>query len=380
MLDNKNKKKKILLTKAAMAPYDVHLFNRLSKYFDISLLFFEKVESHRKWEWAQKNIKFNYFIANTKQIKLFGKTLNISKIPKNIDLNTYDEIIVETDTKNLLNNILILKKAEKLNKKLGCSITIYKGYQVFIDSTILSKTFNLLINSVIKKYFIKNKKIVKYTAYGVEHCSLVANSKPCFEPNAYYPLKEEYGNITLSDIKAFNTLRYSNKNKIKLLVISYLSPRKNIDLLIKIINKLDNFELHIIGDGDNAYVNYLKTISSDNIIFHGLKFGEEKKSFLINADFLIFHSLKDVWGFVTHEAMYFGLPVIASKNVQSARQIISDCKCGFIYKDEKELLMVLDYIKNLDKEEYNQISLTSKTYIDQFTEDCYENWKKFLEA
>jgi glycosyltransferase involved in cell wall biosynthesis len=170
-------------------------------------------------------------------------------------------------------------------------------------------------------------------------------------------------------------------NKVKLLVISYLNPRKNIDFVINQVNKLNNFELHIIGDGESKYVDYLKSISGKNIFFHGLKFGSDKKDFLIKSDFLIFHTLKDVWGLVVHEAMYFGLPVIASKNVPSARQILKHCKCGFIYNNESEFLRILHYInEEMSKEEYNEMSLKAKIFMDKFNEEAYENWKKFLET
>jgi hypothetical protein len=373
-------KKKILLTKAAIAPYDVYLFNRLSDYFDINILFFEKVESYRKWEWAQKNIQFNYFFAETKQLKFLGKTLNISKIPSNIDLKNFDEIIVETDTKNLLNNIFLLKKAEKLNKVIGCKITVYRRYKVFHNSVFYGP-LNFFINLLIKRYFVKNNKIKKYIGYGEEFHSLVEDDRPFLHPGYYYPLKEEYGDISIDDVKFFNINRFNDMNKVKLLVISYLNPRKNIDFVINQVNKLNNFELHIIGDGESKYVDYLKSISGKNIFFHGLKFGSDKKDFLIKSDFLIFHTLKDVWGLVVHEAMYFGLPVIASKNVPSARQILKHCKCGFIYNNESEFLRILHYInEEMSKEEYNEMSLKAKIFMDKFNEEAYENWKKFLET
>jgi len=208
----------------------------------------------------------------------------------------------------------------------------------------------------------------------------VENNKPCFSPGYYYSLKEEYGVVSLDDVKSFNIKRF-DKGKIKLLIISYLTPRKNVDFVIRLINKFkDKFELHIVGDGDPKYVSYLKSLSTENVFFHGIKFGKEKENFLKNSDFLIFHSLKDVWGLVLHEAMYFGLPFIASKNVPSARQILNDCKCGFIYNNENEFLKILNYIsKEMNKEKYIEISLKSKIFMDRFNEECYENWKKFLE-
>jgi hypothetical protein len=50
--------KKILITQAGISPYRVDLFNRLSEYFDITILYYQESEKYRNWDNEFENINF----------------------------------------------------------------------------------------------------------------------------------------------------------------------------------------------------------------------------------------------------------------------------------------------------------------------------------
>lgn len=96
-------------------------------------------------------------------------------------------------------------------------------------------------------------------------------------------------------------------------------PIKNLDILIKAWALLDSkeWELVLIGNGDNNYVTYLKSLITNsnisNISFTGFLQGREKREMIATLRYLILPSRSENFGMVVPEALIQGIPVIASK-------------------------------------------------------------------
>ncbi|MGC8725750.1 MAG: glycosyltransferase [Thermoplasmata archaeon] len=108
-------------------------------------------------------------------------------------------------------------------------------------------------------------------------------------------------------------------NKIILLNVSIDIPRKNIDILPKIMNSLDeNYILLRIGDTDRI-INEFQRKSQIKVVS---KVPKELYPLYFNAaDFLLFPSLDEGFGFPIIEAIKSGLPVIAS-NREYAKEVL----------------------------------------------------------
>lgn len=127
--------------------------------------------------------------------------------------------------------------------------------------------------------------------------------------------------------------------------IGYLGrvhPRKRIDRLLYVSDKLRdlNFELVIIGDGDFAYMQYLKEevdrLKLENIVFTGFLSGEDKEYALGSLSYLVVPSDFENFGNIVTESLVKGIPVIASKG--TPWEDLITFKCGWWVDNDIETL------------------------------------------
>ena len=359
--------KKILFVQNSFSPYRMYLFNELTEFFDVEVLYLENFDKWRKWNELSKSVKYKYNILQHKEINLFNRKITFAKFD-NFDFKKYDEIVLLTNFPNIID---VTRLAIKFRKKYLILISVWEDYQVFDTSSILARFINKSLNLWAKWLISGGKKAIGYTR---KSCEIVKN-RECFYSTQYYHLEEEFGKITLRDVKKFNENRF--KDSLNFVTISYLSPRKNIEFAIKVLNHFPNIKLHIIGNGKKSYEDFLKSISKPNIIFHGYKAGEEKAKILKEADFFIFTTKKDSWGLVVNEAFYFGLPVISSDKAMAVFELLENRKNGFIYKNEDELKQIIDEVLNREFD-FETLSLNAKNKIENFNLRVVDNFIKFL--
>ncbi len=123
------------------------------------------------------------------------------------------------------------------------------------------------------------------------------------------------------------------KGKKVILYLGYLTRGKGVDNLIKAFNQLNisNTVLLIAGAGEREY-SLKKSANNRNIYFLGYVDGIKKANYFSAADFFVFPTHYDVWGFVINEALYYGLPVISSDKA-CASELINDGVTGFVVRD-----------------------------------------------
>jgi glycosyltransferase involved in cell wall biosynthesis len=128
-----------------------------------------------------------------------------------------------------------------------------------------------------------------------------------------------------------------------------LAPIKNIESLIQAwaltapISK--HHELIIIGDGDSDYKEKLLNLARDlgvtNINYTGFLSGVAQDSILSELSFLVLPSLSENFGMVVPEALWKGIPVIASKG--TPWEELETHKCGWwIANDAKNIAHTLE--------------------------------------
>jgi len=135
----------------------------------------------------------------------------------------------------------------------------------------------------------------------------------------------------------------------RFLYIGRLSQEKNLELLISVFNKLPEFNLTIIGTGPSE-LSLIKS-ANNNIKFLGRIENTRLPMFYLNHDYFILPSLKEPWGLVVDEAIYFEMPVIISERC-GACELIRDGINGFVFNplNEDELTTI---IMNIDSHIYN---------------------------
>jgi glycosyltransferase involved in cell wall biosynthesis len=161
--------------------------------------------------------------------------------------------------------------------------------------------------------------------------------------------------------------------KKRFLYIGRLSPEKNLKMLIEIFNTLPTCTLTLIGTGPQEIE--LKNIANENIIFVGQVENSNLQKYFIDNDIFILPSIAEPWGLVVEEALYFGLPVMVSRNC-GASELIDNGKNGYIL-DVKDIKSIEKNIKTIDDEKYQRLLDGVRKYSidvkDREQVETYEN-------
>jgi glycosyltransferase involved in cell wall biosynthesis len=142
---------------------------------------------------------------------------------------------------------------------------------------------------------------------------------------------------------------------VKLKGVTYL-----IKAFARVRKKRGNVSLLIVGDpigeGSKYDLDSLRSycqvlgIKAD-VLFHSSVYGPEKTPYFLLADILVLPSVfhkggSEVWGFVVNEAMSVGKPVIVTRAVGAAYDLIKDGINGFIVRegDSEDLCKAISHI------------------------------------
>ncbi len=113
-----------------------------------------------------------------------------------------------------------------------------------------------------------------------------------------------------------------------LLYTGQLIQRKGVDLFLKAAAKVQQqgyvFSILIVGSGieKESLVALASRLSLNNLTILPAQSPDAMPSIYKSADVLVFPTLEDVWGLVVNEALWSGLPVIASEYAGCAPEIL----------------------------------------------------------
>jgi glycosyltransferase involved in cell wall biosynthesis len=150
-----------------------------------------------------------------------------------------------------------------------------------------------------------------------------------------------------------------------------LIEAKGLDILIKSLpivkEEIDDFRCYIVGDGKASY--NLKNLAielgvSDLVEFTGFLGRDNLKEYYMKSEIFVFPVVwPEPFGRSLLEAMNYGLPIIASENIE--REIIGDA--GLIYKknDPNELAEKIIYLFENEKER-KKLSKNAKKKIKDY--------------
>ena len=159
----------------------------------------------------------------------------------------------------------------------------------------------------------------------------------------------------------------------RLTYIGYLSPRKNVTLLLEILNELSrerkDFVLDLVGEGEDK-PNLEKFVQTnglaDFVHFHGFKQKSELPAFLARSNCFLFQTDFDIWGLVLNEAMAAALPCISSTNAGATADLVKDGETGFVvdFKDKERVKKKIEWILD-NPQEAKSMGLKAKAFIER---------------
>ncbi len=190
-------------------------------------------------------------------------------------------------------------------------------------------------------------------------------------------------NIDMNNV-SYNIKKESSNKYI--LTVSTISPRKNIDTLIKAFNLIkDNHKVNLIIGGSNGwlYESIYSLVDSlklnDRVIFTGRINDDELKYLYKNANVFVYPSLYEGFGLPPLESMSYGVKTIVS-DVECLREVSGETCSYFPPKDERKLSELLDdFFKNeKDTKTYDYENILSRYSWEKCGKETVEVYNKIL--
>ena len=286
------------------------------------------------------------------------------ELKKIIDDNSYEIVHCHTPVGGVLTR-LAARKARKNGTRViytAHGFHFYKGAPLlnwiiyYPIEKICARWTDILITIVKEDYEIAKKKLKK--AKQIEHIYGIGMNTERFEKDFTIEEKQEIKNklgIKKEDT-VFSYVAELNKNKNQILLI---------DVIKELKKENPNVKLLLVGDGPlmNHYKEYTKKNNlEDNIKILGIR--KDVNEILSITDIYLASSIREGLPVNVMEAMYKGLPVIATNN-RGHRELVKNNENGFIVKSKYEMKEKIEKILN-EKVLINKFSTKGKYLVEKY--------------
>jgi glycosyltransferase involved in cell wall biosynthesis len=319
--------------------YKINLLNKLSKKIKVYVIFISKYSNAdgRTKSFSQlEHCDFEYEFLNEDVFQARNKTQNTFTLHKRLKIISYESIVV--GEWNGIEYFYSLLFSRMKNKSMILESTINEKQDSFIKDSV-KKVFLLFVDTVYASG-VQHKKLLDYLKFKKQ----VIFTNGVGIANKENKKKEVY-----------------SKAPTKFLFVGRLTEVKNLAFLIDIFNDLSNLSLTIVGDGSQK--DELKNRANSNIKFIDYIENSKIADVYIEHDIFILPSIKEPWGLVVEEALFYGLPILCSNTVGSSDYYVKGKDAGVVFnpRDKNDCKDSIDkmlhnyeaYVKNVKKIDFN---------------------------
>jgi glycosyltransferase involved in cell wall biosynthesis len=302
-------------------PYQLDLFQELTSYYELSVIYFSKTEKDRFWNLPSDSKNYYSLILNHGFLNYLMQKIShdlyfqLSLIPYLVRFSGSSVVISGNYySPNTWLALFILR--------LRCKKVYWMGDQI--------KTRIPIIKKLLKKIFLWPFFLFQNGILAVGHIAV----------KSY----RDYGYLgpIICVTHSVNNKRFDRKLKTSNKILRVVMPasliyRKGIDIGLRAFEKIlikgvQNCELRVIGSGPLMSSFIVAYQDHPNIKFLGFKEPEDVDQELISADIFLFCTRYDSWGVVVNEAISAGLPIIVSDRCGASELI--DKQGGIICESE----------------------------------------------
>ena len=330
--------KKILIVFNHPAPYKVRLFNELSKNFDLHVIFERKSASDRSKGFYFEE-KYEFKTHKIHGIKVGSEGLLSRGVKRHLLKNEYDLVIMNGYSHFPEMNAINYLKKWKI------------PYVLYINGGTIKKESRLKYR--VKRHYIRQANAYFSPDEGSDKYLEYYGANPKHILN--YPNSTIYENEIAKEKPNKEELRNELGIKFDKVFISagQLIKRKNYLSLVEEWQKFPgNYGLFLIGDGKQRkeIESLIKEKNLKNVVLKGFLSREELFKYFRASDVFLFPSKEDIYGHVINEAMSQGIPVISTKNVNSANKLIKNGTNGYLLEklEGDEFKAAVDGVLKLD--------------------------------
>lgn len=289
--------------------YKVNLYNELAKQARVFVIFIASASVIRAKDFTPHNFAFDYCILNEGAFETRSRASSLWRLYQLLKTLTYRQIIV--GGWDLWEFWLIALLSPQKRNALACESSVYEsritGLAGWLKRTFLKRMHLAYCSGKPQKALLKALSfdgVTKETlGVGIFNYAATPTRKP----------------------KAFSG---------KFLYVGRLSPEKNLISLVNLFAHYPQYQLTLIGQGPLHAT--LQANVPSNVTLVGHVPNETLSSWYQSHDIFILPSLKEPWGLVVEEALFYGLPVIASENVGCAQDFINHYQVGKLFSPNNE--------------------------------------------
>jgi glycosyltransferase involved in cell wall biosynthesis len=123
------------------------------------------------------------------------------------------------------------------------------------------------------------------------------------------------------------------RQRYMLLYVGRLAGEKGVDVLIDAFRRISatrpDIGLLIVGEGPERKSLEKRAQNLPQVFFLGFRDWDDLPRFYAAADLFVLPSVREQWGLVVNEAMASGLPVVATRKVGAAQDLIMEGQSGY---------------------------------------------------
>ncbi|MBS0289719.1 MAG: glycosyltransferase family 4 protein [Proteobacteria bacterium] len=300
--------------------YKVNLYNQLAKHCALFVIFIADGSTIRTKDFTQEQFEFSYCILNKGMLEKRTRWKSLIKLSHCLKNIHFRKLVV--GGWDLPEFWYLIMAHQKTRNCLALESSIYEsvidGWRYWIKRLFLSRVGFVFSSGQAHKALLDALRyagVIK-TTLGVGQFNYhIKNDKP----------------------KSFSG---------KFLYVGRFAPEKNLIFLLQVFAKLPQYTLTLIGMGPEQAA--LEKIKTNNVTIKGHIPNELLSEAYLTHDVFILPSLREPWGLVVEEALFHGLPVVASNQVGCAKDLVENTHAGvlFVPTDERSLQNALTFAQN----------------------------------
>ena len=308
--------------------YKVNLYNEIAKNINILVIFIGCQSSCRTTDFVSANCDFEHVFLHDGEFESRPKVKNILKLYLLVSSLSFKQLLVSGW--DLLEYWFLILLNKKDQNNLALESTAYES------SSSGPK-------GLIKRIFLS--RVGRVLASGSLHKELLFN----LGYKGDIRITKGVGIINKPEVVTNRRNRQGYQRRF--LFLGRLSPEKNLDELLKVFRMVPCSSLTLIGNG--PLKPYLSKVKSSNVEIKE-HVDNKKLSFLFSEyDFLILPSLREPWGLVVEEALYFNVPVIVSSHCGGS-ELINHGVNGYVVEPDFE--SILNLLCTISENTYGTLS------------------------
>ena len=314
--------KRVLYLTNIASPYRVRFFDELSKYCDVTVLYYDRNEE-------QKDRAADWFTQGSgahKRIQLQRRVATIGGESLCLDViswlkQKFDVVVIHGYSSTTAMLAMLWLRMHKIPYYLEVD-----GGLIREESSAKFRLKKLLISSAdwwlssgdattdfLVHYGAARERCYKYPFSSLEVSDILSAPVPREEKLALRrSLGMECDKMVLS--------------------IGQFIPRKGFDILLQSAAKMNSkADIFIVGgEPTEEYLKMVKDLGLTNIHFVGFMKKEKLSDVYRAADLFVLPTREDIWGLVINEAMAYALPVITTDKCVAGLELVEEGTCGWI--------------------------------------------------